>query len=123
LTNVNLNGIVDMSKGKRKRKKVFRPTSHYKLSEVIQKINNGQVRIRRNAEDKAYKQFGWGLPDIKNAYKKLRSRHFDKTDVSDYKEGVALDFYKATIYGEKIYTHFYIDDKSGFLIINSFHEQ
>jgi len=110
---------------KRKRKPIRRSyiKSHYKLSEVIKKINNGQVRIRRNAEDKAYKQFGWGLSDIKNAYKKLRSRHFDKTDVSDYKEGVALDFYKATIYGEKIYTHFYINDKSKFLVINSFHEQ
>lgn len=118
-----VNPSVIMAKRKRKPIRHSYSKSYYKLSEVIQKINNGQVIIKRNAEDKAYEQFGWGLSDVKNAYKKLRSRHFNKTDVSDFKEGVALDFYKATIYGEKIYTHFYIDDKSGFLIINSFHEQ
>ena len=108
-----------------KRKPVRRSytKSHYQLSEVIQKINNGQVLINYNAERDAYQQFGWGLPDIKDAYRKLRPKHFHKTDVSQYKAGVALDFYKATINGEKIYTHFYINDKSKFLVINSFHEQ
>lgn len=97
--------------------------SYYRLSEVVQKINNGQVLITKNASHEAYQIFGWGFSDIKNAYKKLRPKHFYKTDVSHNDTSLCLDFYKATIYREEIYTHFYIDDFSGFLVINSFHEQ
>ena len=112
-----------MARQKRKPVRRSYTKSHYQLSEVIQKINNGQVSIRSNAKRDAYQQFGWGLSDIKDAYRKLQPKHFHKTDVSRYKAGLALDFYKATINGEKIYTHFYINDKSKFLVINSFHEQ
>ena len=108
-----------------KRKQVIRSytKSYYQLSEVIQKIDNGQVLIRSNAERDANQQFGWGLSDIKDAYRKLQPRHFHKTDVSESVAGVVLDFYKATINGERIYTHFYINDKSKCLVINSFKEQ
>jgi len=110
---------------KRKRKSVRRLyiRSYYRLEEVIQKINNGQVIIRSNAEDDAYQQFGWGLSDITNAYRKLRPKHFHNTGVSEYIPGVVIDAYKATINGEKIYTHFYINDETKYLIINSFKEQ
>ena len=118
-----INPDVTMTRPKRKPVRRSYTRSYYKLSEVIQKINNGQVLINKNAEDDAYQQFGWESPDILNAYMKLKPRHFHKTDVSKYKTGVALDFYKATINGENIYTHFYINDKSKFLVINSFHEQ
>ncbi len=109
---------------KRKRKPVRRSyaDSHYQLSEVIQKINNGQVLINPDVLTDAYQLFGWDSSDIKDAYRKLQAKHFHKTDASKYLPGVALDFYKATINGEKIYTHFYIEDKSKFLVINSFHE-
>ena len=107
----------------RRRKRRVVSNSYYPLSEVIQKINNGQVLIRSNAKRDAYQIFGWGFSDIKDAYRKLQPNHFHKTDVSRVKAGVALDFYKATINGEIIYTHFYIDDKTKVLIINSFHEQ
>ena len=111
-----------MARQKRKPVRHSYTRSYYQLSEVIQKINSGQVIINRNAQEDAYRLFGWGLPDIKDAYRKLQPKHFHKTDVSIYKAGLALDFYKATINGEKIYTHFYINDKSQFLVINSFHE-
>jgi hypothetical protein len=112
-----------MTKPKRKPIRRSYIKSHYKLSEVIKKINNGQVLIKPNATRLAYRQFGWGLCDIKDAYRKLRPKHFHKSDVSKYKAGVYLDIYKATINGEKIYTHFYIDNNSKFLVINSFHQQ
>lgn len=118
-----VNHDVIMARRIRKRVRRSYTSSYYGLAEVIQKINNGQVLIRSNAERDAYQQFGWGLSDIKNAYRKLRPNHFHKTDVSKFKSGIALDFYKATINGENIYTHFYINDKSKFLVINSFHEQ
>ena|GEM_PF-1116932 len=118
-----VNADVIMTRPKRKPGRRSYTKSHYQLAEVIQKINNGQVLINSNAERDADQQFGWGLSDIEDAYKKLQPKHFHKTDVSKLKAGVALDFYKATINGEKIYTHFYIDDKSKFLVINSFHEK
>lgn len=113
-----------MTRPKRKLVKRSYTKSYYQLSEVIQKINDGQVIIRRNALEDAYNQFGWESPDILSAYKKLKNPlHFHKTDASRYIPGVAIDIYKATINGESIYTHFYIDDTSNKLIINSFKEQ
>ena len=105
----------------RRKRRVAR-SPHYSLANVVHKINNGQVLIRPNAIRDAFQLFGWTFSDIKAAYRKLQPRHFHKTDVSKVKPGVYLDFYKATINGEDIYTHFYIDDQSK-LVINSFHRQ
>ena len=91
------------------------------LSEL--QISKTKVLIKNNAAEDANKQFGWSLSDVKDAYRKLQPKHFHKTDASKCIPRVAIDAYKAIINGEKIYTHFYIDDKSGFLVINSFHEQ
>lgn len=99
------------------------PKSYYSLTDVVEKINRGQVLINSNAERDAFQLFGWGLSDICDAYRKLQPRHFYKTDVSKAKLGIYLDFYKATINGEKIYTHFYINGKTGLLVINSFKRQ
>ena len=111
--------LLCMTKGAKRR---AAPNSYYSLSEVVQKIDEGQVFINSNAERDAFQLFGWGLSDIKDAYRKLQPRHFYKTDVSKYKAEVYLDFYKATINGERIYTHFYISDES-ILVINSFKRQ
>jgi len=112
-----------MTRRKRKRVRRSYTRSYYGLAEVIRKINNGQVLIKPNATTDAYQQFGWESSDIKDAYRRLQPKHFHKTDVSEYIPRVAIDFYKATINGEKIYTHFYINDQSRLLVINSFHEQ
>jgi len=114
LTHVNPHVIVY---GKKKKTK-----GCYSLTEVVQKIDEGQVLINSNAAGDAFQLFGWGLSDIKDAYRKLQPKHFYKTDVSKAKAGVYLDFYKATINRERIYTHFYIDNKSR-LVINSFKRQ
>ena len=98
------------------------PNSYYLLTEVVQKINEGQVRINSNAARDAFQLFGWGLSDITDAYRNLQPKHFCKTDVSKAKPGLYLDFYKATINDERIYTHFYISNKS-VLVINSFKRQ
>ena len=108
---------------RRKRKRRVFPRGYYSLTEVVQKINNGQVLITPNAEGDAYLLFGWVLSDIEDVYRKLKPRHFYKTAPAKAKPGVYLDFYKATIYGERIYTHFYIDYVLNLLVINSFKEQ
>ena len=108
-----------MTKGTKRRRA---PNSYYSLTEVVQKINEPHVIIKPDAQRDAFQLFGWGLSDIFDAYTKLQPKHFYKTDVSKHKPGVYLDFYKATINGERIYTHFYINNKS-FLVINSFKRQ
>lgn len=103
-----------------RRRRGVAPSSFYSLTDVVQKIDDGHVFIRSNAQTDALRQFGWELPDIEDAYRRLKPSHFLKTAPSIYKPGVYLDFYEATIDGERIYTHFYIDH-DGLLVINSFH--
>ena len=109
-----------MVKGKRKPTRVSHPRSYYKLSEVLQKVNSGQLLIRSNAIRDAFKAFGWETSDIMNAYRMLKPKHFYKTDNSKAKPVLVIDVYKAHLNGEDIYTHFYIDDSQNKLVINSF---
>jgi hypothetical protein len=95
--------------------------SYYKLTEVMGKIDNGLVTIRENARQRAYKDFGWETPDILDAFRKLRTSHFLKSANSNLNYSIMLDFYKAHIKGEDIYTHFYFSDDK--LVINSFHKR
>ena len=111
--------------GKKRKTKRFpeKPKSCYPLRQVGEKLSTNMVRIRGNALSSALKDFGWESADIIDALKKLTPDHYDKTDPSEKKPGIMLDFYRAAnIKGENIYTHFYIDDQTGFLIINSFKE-
>lgn len=101
---------------------INRYKSHYKLSEVIQKINGGKFLVRPDVIRDAFQIFGWEIADIKKTYKKLKPKHFYKTDNLNSKPGVSVDIYKAHLFGEDIYTHFYIDETTNLLIINSFHE-
>jgi hypothetical protein len=104
-----------------KRKTTPRPESFYALSEVRELIDQGKVLVRLNALDDAQRDFGWETRDILDALRKLRPGHFYKSDTSVKKDAVVLDFYKAWgLKGEDVYTHFYIDDENGVLMVNSF---
>jgi hypothetical protein len=107
----------------KKRKKIpkqKKPTAHYDLSYIRQLIDEQKVLIRQNAEDSALDNFGWGIDDIKAAIKKLKPKHYHKSEDHRERPGTILDYYKAHgIKTEDIYTHFYIDS-DGFLIISSF---
>lgn len=94
--------------------------SRYPLGEVVRRINNGQLIINPDVLRDAFQLFGWTVPDIKDAYRKLQPRHFCGTAESKLIPGVYLDSYKATINGERIYTHFYINRESK-VVINSLH--
>lgn len=111
-----------MSKGKRKRKHIHRPSSFYKLSDVLQKINSGQCVIRKNAEDSARADFGWNRTEIIEAIKLLKEKHFCMSITSTRNAWWVYDAYKARLLGENVYIHLYIDDTDGMLIINSFKE-
>jgi hypothetical protein len=111
---------VSQSKGKWKRQS-SRRGSFYQLSEVRQKIAAGDVMVHPNAIRCAFQDFGLGIEGILNVYRKLQPRHFFKKANSRIKKPtVVIDYYKASIDGEDIYTHFYIDDTNGKLVINSF---
>jgi len=109
---------------KRKKKRISeKPSSRYPLRQVKAKLSTNKVLIKPNALNCARKDFGWETADILDTLKKLTPDHYDKTDPSEKKPGIMLDFYRAAnLKGENIYTHFYIDDQTGLLIINSFKE-
>lgn len=100
-----------------------RPKCFYPLSEVREKIHAGKVFIQENARSDASRDFGWGTVDILNIYNKLTEKHFYKTGQSTMAMSLVVDIYKAYLNGEDIYTHFYIDDSNGILVINSFKRQ
>jgi hypothetical protein len=94
--------------------------NYYELSEVKEKISNGQVYITKRAQDNAMADFGWGVEDIKKAYLELKTSHFYKNGDAKWNRMIVYDIYKAHINGEDIYTHFFIDDKENVLVIDSF---
>lgn len=104
------------------KKPIHRPKSFYPLEEVKQKIADGKVVINENALGRAYQDFGWESKDILDAYRMLKETDYCKSDRSKMNPFIEIDYYKAYIKGENIYTHFYISGDSDFLIINSFHK-
>ena len=107
-------------KGKRKRQP-SRQKGFYQLSEIRHKIAAGEFLIKSNAIKYAFQDFEWGKEDILNVYRKLQPKHFTKKENSRIKKPtVVIDSYEANLYGEDVYTHFYIDNTNGKLIINSF---
>lgn len=95
--------------------------SHYPLKEVKALVASDNWRPNKNAREGARKCFGWGVDEIRAAIMALKPCHFYKSDWSECKPGIMLDFYKIEHFkGEKVYTHFYIDNDNVFLIINSF---
>lgn len=106
-----------------KKKSVAAPAKkpYYDLAEVHRLIAEEKYIIRGNALDCAYRDFGWNSDDILSALMDLKLKHFYKTDVLKNARTVALDFYRAPkLKNERVYTHLYIDDDTGTLIINSF---
>ena len=97
--------------------------SYYQLSEIRDSIKHGKVLLRPNALDEARKAFGWLSEDILKALLALKPNHFYKSEKSFFDPKVVLDFYKAPgLMGENVYTHFYVNDHTGELVINSFKE-
>ena len=112
-----------MSGRKKKRHSSERPRPFYDLGEVRQLIHDEKVFLRGNAQDEAREAFGWDSLDILSALTRLQLKHFYKSDVSRFDSLVVIDYYKAHgLKGENVYTHFYIDDETGYLVINSFKE-
>lgn len=111
-----LSVIVKMAK-KRKQKVALK--SHYRLTDVMQKIDSGQCDIRKNTADCAFDDFGWTTDEIIKALKLLKEKHFCESITSNRNSWWVYDVYKARLLGEKVYIHLYIDDTKGRLIINS----
>ena len=110
----------------RKRRSQRAKQPSYSLATVQALAAQGRMHIRQNAQQDAYRAFGWNRDDILAAIKQLRRKDFNKTAPLKSLPSVMVDTYKA--YGlldENVYTHFYIDPTgtSGkTLIINSFKE-
>ena len=108
-----------MPRNRKKRRAPSKP--YYDLKEVKRLVVNKRVRINYNALEGAWYAFSWEESDILDAIVKLRLNHFQKSDPSETKPGIILDFYKAPgLNDENVYTHFYIEKETGILVINSF---
>ena len=111
-----------MVRRKKKHVRMGNKPSH-PLKKVQHLAKTEQVYFRGNALRDAQHDFGWRAAEILDAITKLRECiHFVKTAGHEVKKGaVMLDAYRARgINGENIYTHLYIDPKTGKLIIDSF---
>ena len=99
------------------------PKPYYDLGLVKSLVRVGKVLLRENALDGARDAFGWNSNDIYVALLALELKHFYKKEESLHDRKIILDFYKARgLKGENVYTHFYINDETGKLVVNSFKE-
>ena len=109
-----------MVKYRRKKRRPSTRKPSYRLTDVKKLISEGKVLIRNNALYFARRHFGWEYDEILDAMKKLTRKHYHKTEPSQVRPSVMLDFYKAPgLKGENVFTHFYVDPSTGNVIINS----
>ena len=104
---------------------------HYPLKEVKRLLTLGHVRIKDNAFNTAWNDFGWRPREIIRCLLKLnckdyaanpRTNHFHKKAPHDHIPNTMMDYYKAVkiMEGQSVYTHFYIDSEFQTLVISSF---
>lgn len=112
-----------MARKAKKGRNLTHPKPFYELAEVRKKIQEGKVLLRGNALDGARDAFGWDASDILSALSELQLKHFHGKDNSKFNPLIVVDSYRAYgLKGENVYTHFYINDKTGLLVVNSFKE-
>lgn len=112
-----------MVKRKRRQRIQGRTEPYYSLGVVKGLVKAGKVVISEKARDTADKAFGWGVADILDALTKLQPSHFYKPGLSNFEPHFPIDFYKARgLKGENVYIHFYVDDETNLLMVDSFKE-
>lgn len=133
LTNVNLYFRLERMNNEKNSDKVRRPKPSYPLELVKRKLKSGEYLITFNALQTAWKDFAWETEDIVNCLLKLNDKyyeddpennHFYKADRNLRVSKRAMDFYKAKqiMEGRDVYTHLYIHEETGQVIISSFKE-
>ena len=105
---------------KNKKAKPQSPNPCFPLKEVKKLLQTNQYVIAKKAIESARNDFNWNTTDIVDALLKLKKRHHYKRSVLYKKSDVMMDIYKASINGQYIYLHYYIDDNDNLLIIGSF---
>ncbi|NOY69127.1 MAG: hypothetical protein GXP53_06495 [Deltaproteobacteria bacterium] len=105
-----------------KRPPVTRNKAYYSKRQIRSLIANKRVIIPPHIQEEADKDFGWDTDRIKKAILKLPVSCCYKSAPRFTEPEILVDYYRADdIYGENIYTHFYVED--GWLIIDSFKER
>lgn len=92
----------------------------YKLSEAKRLVKADKFVVTGKALRTAFESFGWSKPEIKRFYLSLRGHHFYKKERADKWDTDYLDVYTAEMYGCRVYTHFFINEKGEVVIVNSF---
>ena len=94
----------------------------YPLVEVKNCLVSRQYRINPDCLNDAQNDFGWKEADVVAALLKLEESMFYGSDTLKHKPETVIDKYRCPKLheGENVYTHFYINDNTVTLIINSF---
>ena len=92
----------------------------YKLSEVKRLVRAGKYDVTGKALRTAYEDFSWGKQEISRFYLSLKHSHFLKKAAADKWDADYLDMYRAEMYGQTVYTHFFISRNGELVIVNSF---
>jgi hypothetical protein len=108
-----------MKRGREKSRDQTR-ISAYRLTEVKRLIRDGRYRVAGKALRNAQDDFGWSRKEIVRFFLALKQSHFYKREYAVNCDTDWLDMYKAEMYGQQVYTHFYINDAGQLVIINSF---
>lgn len=94
----------------------------YKLKEVRQLVRDGQWLINPDAAADAFNNFAWRSPEIKRAFLQMSGATYFKTEYHRQFYPIKVDIYKLKdFYKKNVYIHFYVRDRDGVLIVNSFH--
>lgn len=133
MTNVNFYDTLERMNNEEKSEKLRRPKPSYPLELVKAKLKKGEFFITSNALQTAWKDFAWEIEDIVSCLLKLNDKYYDdnpqknhfyKADRNLRVSKRAMDFYKAKQIMEErnVYTHLYINEETGKVIISSFKE-
>jgi len=93
---------------------------YYSLREIRLRIKKTKVQVTGTAYMEAQRDFGWGEKEILDAVRKLKFRHFYKSEKCRIDPGQIVDYYKARgLKEENVYIHFYIDIETDELVVQS----
>lgn len=106
---------------------------HYPLKDIKTLLGISHYKINSNALQTAYDDFGWMEPKIVKCLQKLNDRdycadkarnHFYKTEPHNLIPHTKMDYYKMqnAPEGFQVYTHLYVKNVGGKVVISSFKE-
>ena len=92
------------------------------LEDVRLLAQNGKVDATSPEVAKGLRDLGFNTDDLIQCILRLKNKHCYKSDYHGWISDTYYDYYRAVNLYKKqdVYTHFYVDSKSGILVVDSF---